>query len=133
MIAIIIALTIIFVLIFTFIRVDIWRIIVFFLGPSARKKRKKGQSFVDWMTYKNFVDVIPRSFLIWYYANFLFYFITLVITVLMEFWKIPDELMRIPGVYYWLLSCIPLLIVHLLWYDKKTRHSNPGKMFKKSK
>ena len=131
MISLIIALTIYFILIFTFIRADIWKIIVLFLDRSSRNKRKKGQSLVDWITYRNFVEVIPRFFLIWYYFNFLFYFITLIITVFMGLLGITDELMRIPSMCYLFVSCIPLLIVYLLWYDKKTRRINPGKMFKK--
>ena len=133
MISLIIALSICFILIFTFIRADIWKIIVLFLDRSTRNKRKKGQSLVEWITYRNFVDVIPRSFLIWYYSNFVFYFITLIITVFMGLLGITDEMMRIPGVCYLFVSCIPLLIVYLLWYDKKTRRINPGRMYKKNK
>lgn len=131
MVSLIISLTICFILIFTFIRADIWKIIVLFLDRGARNKRKKSQSLVDWFIYRNFVEVIPRSFLIWYYSNLVFYFITLIITIFMAYLDFSDELMRLPSLCYLFASCIPLFIVYLLWYDKKTRRINPGKMFKK--
>ena len=45
-----------------------------------REDRKKGQSFVDWLFYRRFSDVIPKSeMLYWfYYVNIILYFLLFV-------------------------------------------------------
>ena len=45
-----------------------------------RQERKQGQSFWEWLTYKRFRDVIPKSaYTYWiYYANIALYFILLI-------------------------------------------------------
>ena len=38
------------------------------LNRSARKKRKRGQNIVDWLLYRRFRDIVPKSLMYAYYV-----------------------------------------------------------------
>lgn len=51
-----------------------------------REKRKEGQSFWDWLTYKRFKDIIPKTELSYwlYFANAILYLVLLISTILLD-------------------------------------------------
>ena len=51
------------------LRACIDSIISYRLNASARKKRRKNQSFKEWFLYTRYRDVVPKFFLIWYFVR----------------------------------------------------------------
>ena len=54
------------------------------LNKSARKKLSKNQSFKEWFFYKRYVDVLPKSTLIWYFSNFGLYIICVIAVIILS-------------------------------------------------
>lgn len=50
-----------------YIRGFIYGIKRYQLNNSAYKKRKKGESFIEWLTYSRYKEEIPKIFIILYY------------------------------------------------------------------
>lgn len=81
-------LTMAFLMFFFLIRAEIAMVIHCLIKKSQnRRKRTEGQSFIDWLFYRRFSDIVPRSNFILYYANMFLYFITLIAIVLVYIFK----------------------------------------------
>ena len=66
---------VVFIMVFFATRGNIGEVISYLYNRNAEKKRKKGQSFIDWFCYVNFKDRLPKKFYVLYYANFVYYFL----------------------------------------------------------
>ena len=66
---------VVFIIVFFSTRGYIEEVISYLYNKNAEKKKKKGQSFIDWFCYKKFKDKLPKKFYVWYYANFAHYFL----------------------------------------------------------
>ena len=53
------------------------------LNKSTRKKLAKNQSFREWFFYKRYVNILPKSTLIWYYSNFVLYIICVIAVIVL--------------------------------------------------
>lgn len=72
---------VVFLLTFCYLRNLNSQIIDYQVNKSARRKRKKGQTFIEWLIYKRYRNEIPRVLLITYFACLIFNFITFVISI----------------------------------------------------
>ena len=101
-----------FIVIFVETRCCLGEVISYLYNRSAEKKRKKGQSFIDWFCYKNFKDRLPKKFYVWYYANFVYFFLFVVCMIALKAagfspFKFVTLIYfftaHIPASYYWLM------------------------------
>ena len=84
---IVIALT--FFLSFCDIRHFLWGVKRYQLNNSAYKKRKKGESFKEWLFYIRYTKEIPKILRLLYYTVLLIHPISLIVCVFLYFIKIP--------------------------------------------
>ena len=70
------------------------------LTKRQRKSRAKRQKFDEWFFYKRYVDVLPKSKLLWYYSNFIMYIIAVVLTLIFHFANITEAGRTIVYVYF---------------------------------
>ncbi len=127
-------LTIILLLNFFFIRGMIRVVIDYCLNKSNRKKRRNGQNFMEWFFYKHFKDVVPKIMLVWYYANFVLYFILIIITAILNFLQLSYYAGSSMILVYMILACIPLAIVEIMFFDPKyPGKMNPGRVIERKK
>lgn len=73
---------VVFLLTFCYLRNLNSQIIDYQVNKSARRKRKKGQTFIEWLIYKRYRNEIPRILFITYFASLIFNFITFVLSVI---------------------------------------------------
>ena len=90
------------------------------LKKRDRKARAKGQSFLEWFFYKRYLDVLPKSKLIWYYSNFISYVISILTVVILTLIG-RSEHSKIVVSAYFLIYAFSLLI------EKATINVGSGK------
>ena len=129
----VLCLTVLFIPIIASVRLIIADVICYYISRNARKKRKKGQTFFEWLTYKRFLDIIPNNYLFWYWSYFAFYFLCVVLTFILEHIFGSFDIATLPGLCFGAITPIPPFVVHWLWTDFKTRESNPGRTLDKRK
>lgn len=98
MVAIIIAITLCFLLMFFMTRL----LMAMYLCTLIKKRknradRTKGQSFWEWLLYKRFWDVLPKSetAYITYWANFVLYFILIISIIVLSSFDMVDRFREI--------------------------------------
>ena len=64
----IIAVVLAFFLSFYYIRSFLWGVKRYQLNNSAYKKRKKGESFKEWLFYSRYKEEIPKILRVFYYS-----------------------------------------------------------------
>ena len=88
------------------------KVVSYLYNRNAEKKRKKGQSFIEWFTYSRFKDRLPKKFYVWYYANFVYFFLFVVCMIVLKAIGISQFKFvlliylftaNIPGSYYWFM------------------------------
>lgn len=94
MVAIIIAITLCFLLMFFMTRL----LMAMYLCTLIKKRkhradRTKGQSFWEWLTYKRFSDILPKGELAYlaYWGNFILYIILIALSVVLHFCNMLDQ------------------------------------------
>ena len=65
------------------------------LSPSARKKRKKGQSFKEWFLFSRYSDLIPRFMMVGYLATLISLLPLTAALIVLHLLKLNDEVIRI--------------------------------------
>lgn len=73
-----------FLLTFCYLRSLYSCIIDYQVNNSARRKRRKGQTLIEWILYRRYRKEIPRILLITYFGCFIFHLIALALAIL--FW-----------------------------------------------
>ena len=115
-----------FLLSFIWIRGLFWNILVFQLNNSARKKRRKGQTFKEWLLYSRYREEIP-PFLIHLYFTFIIVNVILYIVALLLYFLNNAHLLYITFV---IMICIDIgltLILDICFYG---RHKNGQTYYK---
>ncbi len=103
---------------FVFIRWFLYGIKRYRLNNSAFKKRKSGESFLEWLLYKRYKEEIPRLFLVLYFINIFLHLLCAVICAF--FWIINKEQMGSFAVV--LVMCfdsVYILALQLIFWSKK--------------
>ncbi len=67
---------------FCFFRLTASYIIQYLMNNNAEKKRKKGQSFKDWLLFKKFRTEIPKYHIIMYYICGMVYVVLLFVMII---------------------------------------------------
>lgn len=76
-----------YLLSFLSIRWFLWGIKLYMLNTSARKKRKKGETFKEWFLYSRYREEIPRIFLVLYFVIVLIHPLALIICIICSYIK----------------------------------------------
>lgn len=125
-------LTLSFLLFFFLLRLTIAILIGYLLNNSNRRKRRKGQSFLDWLFYRRYSDVIPKSFKVWYYSLFIVYVVFSIVTIILDSVGMDDVIVRIPLAIYFFGYQIPYIATFLSWGGLKGE-VEPGKAHTRKK
>lgn len=107
-----------FLVSFIYLRSFLYGIKRYQLNTSAFKKRKKGETILEWFLYTRYKDVIPKGWRIFYYAFIIFNFSCLLVCVILSILKVPQTV----GTFIAKLSfinCIWMTVVGLLFWSKK--------------
>lgn len=75
-----------------------------------KKSRAKGQSFVDWLFYRRFRDVLTWPFLVIYFGNIIYSLLIFILLTVAYFAGMPQDIARI----CWTVSLIPYFIVTVI-------------------
>ena len=111
-------LTVVFLMFFFLIRAELTMVIHSLIKkPYNRRKRTEGQSFLDWLIYRKFLDIMPKSDFILYYVNIFLYLVTLVVIVLLHLFKYQEIAGKIQYVYF----CIIAVPTTVLYSINKTK------------
>jgi len=112
------AMLLMFALMFFSVRLIIRAVIDYRVKKSSR--RRKGQSFLDWLFYRRFRDVMTKPFWIMYYGCFIFFSLALITLVIMDCLNIPYDTARNFFRYIWYCCGLFCTIFWLLIKGKKT-------------
>ena len=79
-------------------------------SPRHRRERRKGQSVWDWLTFKRFRDVIPKTELLYilYWANFVLLAVMVLITVVMSSFGVLDTFREYLGKIQLIVLGLPM-------------------------
>ena len=106
----------------------------YFLPKRKRKKlQKKPNTFVEWITYKEYIDCLPKSILIYYFSIFVTFFVSIFLTVLSHISGMPDLGMLVNRVYFFTNAIILMIIFYVLrlseikkWYTWLNKANQRG-------
>ena len=102
------------------------------LNRSARKKRKKGESFLDKVFFKRYRDVVPHGLILWYVSLMVVPFIVVLITLFIRLFC-EESICLIILLVVDLSEYISVGIFELLASKRWSTFYNDYKMFKKHK
>lgn len=94
------ALTVTFLLMFFLIRGVIRLYIDSVLTKRQRKKSKRNEKFVEWFTYKRYLDILPKSQIVWYYLNFVMFITAFVAMIILYALEMQDVNRTILWIYF---------------------------------
>lgn len=95
------------------------------LNNSAYKKRKKSESFKDWLFLSKYKEEIPKILRIYYFLTIVIHSLTIIISILLCITKQPIEIQRLFLRYllYYTGITAELLLDLLFW---KLGHREPA-------
>ena len=103
---------------FWIIRWYLWGIKIYLLNPSARKKRKKGETIREWFFYTRYRQEIPKFFLG-------LYFVVLIVNVAaILVWIVQHFMGPYPDVGYLIFLCLAafdgawMLLLRLMFWSR---------------
>lgn len=103
---------------FWIIRWYLWGIKIYPLNPSARKKRKKGETIREWFFYTRYRQEIPKFFLG-------LYFVVLIVNVAANLvWIVQHFMGPYPDVGYLIFLCLAafdgawMLLLRLMFWSR---------------
>lgn len=118
---------------FIFVRGYIGLIINYCLNTSAGKKRRKGQSFKEWLTFSRYRDIIPYKFMVFYYSYPLIYVLSIFAILIMAICNFGhDETMFFCSWVLFLLD-IPIVIMFFRFFNFKTRSYDASRVIDRKK
>ena len=108
-----------YLLSFFSIRVFLWGVKEYPLNNSARKKRKKGETFKEWFLYSRYRKEIPKILLILYFVIVIIHPLILILCIIFNYIdpsnKIGPELAR--GIF--LFDGLWVVAIQLLFWQAK--------------
>ncbi len=87
---------------FCFFRSTASYIIQYLMNNNAEKKRKKGQSFKDWMLYKRFRTEIPKYHIVMYYICGVVYVILLFVIIIFHIINVDVDKMIVRKIWLYM-------------------------------
>ena len=111
------------VFIFGYLRSFLFGIKRYQLNNSAYKKRKKGETFVEWLLYRRWKEEIPKGFILLYYSTLLIHLASILACLLFH---ISNLRISVGGSYIGevIVKCITVgdalvwLIIQLLFWSR---------------
>ena len=100
----------------------IFYVISYQLSRKAYVKRKRKQSFLQWLTYALFKEQIPKFLIFWYFGHFAFYIVEILLLSILTFFKMPYDAAKILlGINFYVYGGAPCLILGFILFDFKDR------------
>lgn len=105
---------------FSYVRALLYGVKLYQLNRSAYKKRKKGETFKEWMFYDRWKNEIPKILLIYYYAIGIVHVVGLIVCCIfhMLYLKYPVDTVIAKGIVYLDFACI--MIIGLLFRGRES-------------
>ena len=113
-VAIILILTLFFI--FYIERLFLFGALKYLLNNSNYNKRKKGQSFWAWLTYKNYKDVLPTKFLVMYYTLLISHLIEFILFAIVVICNLDIEITRYAYIVSLIVNLVPFMYYSLRVY-----------------
>ena len=122
-----------FVVFFCITRMDLYLIINYLINNSNHSKRRKGQSFLDWLLYRRYKDIIPKKYLIFYFGNFVAFVSIVIAMIIIRILGDGGFQLRILVISYYVAGVVPILIFGYSCMDIKNRDLDVGKIITRKK
>ena len=84
------------------------------LSPSARRKRKKGQNFWDWLFFRRFKGIISRKKLVRHYFIWALFVIVLILQCIADKFNWSRSIILMSHAIITTVFDIPLFIEHII-------------------
>lgn len=81
------------------------------LNNSAYKKRKKGETFVEWLFYSRYRKEIPRILLVFYFFIILLHIIAILLCVFLYIIDFPSDWGRFISASLWYFDLLWMLVM----------------------
>ncbi|MBR2342747.1 MAG: hypothetical protein IKA64_00665 [Clostridia bacterium] len=108
-----------FILGFFYLRGFIWGIKLYQLNNSAYKKRKKGETFKEWLSYSRYREEIPKAIRMLYYFILIFHPVAIITCAFIHFSELSQDFSQSLGYIIAVLVVFVdsawMLIIHLLF------------------
>lgn len=93
------------------------------LNRNAYKKRKKGETFKEWLFYDRWKNEIPKIFLIYHFAILVIHGVGLLMCSLFYLLRLEYQVGSVIawGVIIWDLACF--IIIEILFWSPKRMHT----------
>ena len=104
-----------FILIFFYFRCFLYGIKRFQLNNSAFKKRKKGESFKEWLFYSRYKEEIPKILLAIYYTVLVIHPFVWIVDVFVNFIDFSFNIGHIITVALTIIDGVLIIVIHSLF------------------
>lgn len=94
-------------------------VIDYCLNTSARKKRRKGQTFKEWFFYTRFRDVIPKIMLVWYFGTLWVFVFAVVVVIIMALVNFDSNIVMFFCVIILHIAVFPGFIAYFMFKNPK--------------
>lgn len=88
-----------------------------------KRKRQKldrsGQTFIEWLLYKKYRDILPKPLLLYYFSIFVTFLISAILIVIFDLSGIPELKRDVVSIYFYGNSIISILIYTIIRLSKK--------------
>ena len=108
-----------YLLSFLYIRGFLRGVTCYQLNTSARKKRKKGQTFKEWFLYSRYREEIPKILLVGYFVIVVLHPLALIFCIIINFIKPLDSFGAILARGVCLLDGVWIIVIQLLFWQVK--------------
>ena len=108
-----------FLLAFIYIRAFVGGVRGYLLNKSAYKKRKKGETFKEWLFYSRYTDVLPKALYRFYYAILLMHPVCLLLCIFICVINLSSNIGEIIAVTVACLDVIWMFVIRLLFWSSK--------------
>ncbi len=122
-----------FILGFIFTRGVNDHVIEYVLNRSTKKKRKKGQNFFDWLFYRRFRDVLPKSYRVCYYMVLISFPIMVAAILILSQFVDYDIVRPVCMLIYALLAIGRPFWINVSWGLFRVKRLDPGRTIERKK
>jgi hypothetical protein len=88
-----------------------------------KRKRQKldrsGQTFMEWLLYKKYRDILPKPLLIYYFSIFVTFLISATLTVIFDINGLSELKRHVLSIYFYGNSIISILIYTIIRFSKR--------------
>ena len=122
----IILLLVLFSIFFVLIRSFLSGIKYYQLNNSAYKKRKKSENIIEWFFLTKWRDVIPKFFLVFYFAIIILHIIAIIVACVFAFLGFEKRILNIPLLCTFVFDMLWWIVLEILFWQKE-----PGFCYKR--